>query len=343
MANCASCHTMHASENGVPQVVTGPQLLKFATATDACLSCHASDLGSAWGSDPLHPPAEKGAGNFVYLSSANLNDGPAGATNPIMGSHAGHSIISDSRGTSPDPSYQTAPGGTYPSSALGCTSCHNPHGNTNYRMLYGQGHVQAGDFQFVNPAPQAQGISIVSGAESPTNHAAYLSGMTAWCANCHGTYHQNSLGAFQHPVDITLGRDIAMAYNGYGGSSNPTGGNLATAYLPSVPFEDPAAAISATTGPTLASRISCISCHRSHGSSGPYAGRWDFNVTYLQQDGLISGSFPIPNPFGFADQRSLCCKCHTNGETHGGTQSCISCHLSNTAAAKHSLPVKGKR
>jgi len=334
VANCAACHVMHNSENGTwidPTAPGGrPMLLKFATATDACLSCHATDLGSVWGSDPLHPPAEKGAGNFSYLSSVNLADGPNSAMHPISGSHAGHNVIAESRGSMYDPTYPTAPGGTYPSSAMSCTSCHDPHGNKNFRMLYGQGHVAAGDFIFVNPAPRAQGISITSGKETSTSHTAYVSGMSAWCANCHGTYHQNGVGTFQHPADQPMGRDIALSYNQYAGSDNPTGGDMATSYLPSVPFEDPSATTAGTTGPSLASRISCVSCHRAHGTSGPNAGRWDFNVVLLRQDGVLSGSFPIPIPYASANQKSLCCKCHANGETHGGNQSCISCHMNNS-------------
>jgi hypothetical protein len=122
---------------------------------------------------------------------------------------------------------------------------------------------------------------------------------------------------------------VAAAYSHYAGSDNPTGGNGATSYLPAVPFEDPSNAITSTMGPAQSSRISCVSCHRAHAMSAPEAVRWDFNVTYLRQDGQISGSFPIPNPYGNANQRSLCCKCHPNGEQHGGEQSCISCHLSN--------------
>ena len=325
-AHCDACHTMHNSENGIPEVQTGPQLLKFATATDACLSCHGSDFGSVWGADPLHPPAEKGAGNFTFLSTSNLNDGSGGATNPISGSHAGHNVISEMHGSVSDPYYPAAPGGTYPSSALGCTSCHNPHGNGNYRMLYGAGHIAAGDYQFVNPAPQADGVTLSVGAESSTNHAAYHSGMSAWCANCHGNYHQDNPGAFQHPADDVLGQTISEAYNRYAGSEDTTGGNAATAYLPAVPFEDPSVTTTGTAGPTLTSRISCITCHRAHATSAPNAGRWDFNIVYLRSDGVISGSWPIPNPYGSPKQKSLCCKCHSYGEQHGGDQTCLSCH-----------------
>ena len=43
---------------------------------------------------------------------------------------------------------------------------------------------------------------------------------------------------------------------------------------------------------------------------GPDAGRWDFAVTFLHEDGDESGSFPIPDPYDNPNQRSLCNKCH---------------------------------
>ena len=56
----------------------------------------------------------------------------------------------------------------------------------------------------------------------------------------------------------------------------------------------------------------CASCHRAHASSAVSAGRWDFSVTFLFEDGDESGSYEIPNPYPAVgnSQRSLCNKCH---------------------------------
>ena len=56
-----------------------------------------------------------------------------------------------------------------------------------------------------------------------------------------------------------------------------------------------------------------MSCHRAHATSAPDAGRWDFNVTGLAEDGQESGSFALPNPYD-GNQRSLCNKCHSQDE-----------------------------
>jgi hypothetical protein len=56
-----------------------------------------------------------------------------------------------------------------------------------------------------------------------------------------------------------------------------------------------------------------MSCHRSHATSAPNAGRWDFNILGMATDGVISGSYRIPNPYD-GGQRSLCNKCHSKDE-----------------------------
>jgi hypothetical protein len=343
VARCEACHTMHSSEDGMPMdpqhPVATPPLLRFGSATTTCLSCHANEVGAVWGTNPLAPPPERGAGNFVFLREENINDAPMGTNyRSIPGSCSGHSVVAPELGFGPDPLHLTAPGGTYPSRELGCTSCHDPHGNDNYRLLYGVGRISAGDFYFSNAAPSAQGISLAGDGETATNHTAYLSGMSEWCANCHGKIHnttsgfQHSVGGgFQHPVNEALTSEIAARYNNYGGVTNPNGGSPQFAYISQVPFEDPSLTISSTAGPTNSSRMNCMTCHRAHATSSPEAGRWDFSVNTLGDDGISSGSYAIPNPYNDPTQRQLCVKCHAQGEAHGAGQSCVACHQNSIA------------
>jgi hypothetical protein len=317
VAECKGCHTMHNSENGAavdPNSPNGnPYLLRDGTASDVCLSCHATGHGSQWGGTPLAPPAERGGGNFVYEQATNLNDGYQGNLHPIPGSYGVHNIIAPSLGGVADPRLTTAPGGTYPASALSCTSCHNPHGNAHFRLLYGAGHVEAGNYNFSNAAPTAVGVSLNgSTGESPTNHTAYQGGMSAWCANCHGNFHDGNGASLKHPSGVAMGASIAQTYNLYNGTNDQSGGNAATSYIPQVAFEDAAMTTSSTAGPSATSQVSCISCHRAHGTSGPSIGRWDFNITSWAAEGVASGSYPIPNPYPATGnaQRSLCNKCH---------------------------------
>lgn len=313
---CSACHIMHNSQDGVLIDPNNPDgnvnMLRSDNVSDICLSCHADNYGAVFGSNPLLPPPEKGAGNFVFLLEDNINDGADGLTNPISGAHAGHNIVSQMMGTSADPNYVVAPGGSFPSDKLTCTSCHDPHGNTNYRQLYGAVEVQGGLYTFTNEAPVAEGISLLIGEESETNHNAYISGMSAWCGNCHGAYlnEHNPSSSFNHETLTTIENNVINHYNRYNGTADPIGATYSNAYLAEVPFEDAANTTTSTTGMSATSQIMCVSCHRAHGSSAPYAGRWDFNVDLLADDGVNSNSYPLPDPYNSPTQKELCDKCH---------------------------------
>jgi hypothetical protein len=313
VAYCGGCHTMHNSENGNLVDPDSPNgnawLLKDATPSDVCLSCHSTGSRGVFAADPLAPNGLNGGGDFVFLTEDNLNDGHSGASNPISGDAAGHNINAPSKGVGADGTLLTAPGGAFPASALGCSSCHDPHGNTNFRLLYGAGSVQDNLFTFTNAAPVADGIDVKNTDETNDNHTAYKSGMSAWCGNCHGDFHNNNT-KMVHPSGEALGGTVATAYNLYNGTEDQTGGAAATAYLAAVPFEDATMTVSSTEGPSAGSTVMCLTCHRAHASSAPNAGRWDFNVTLLEEDGVESGSYAIPDPYSSPNQRSLCNKCH---------------------------------
>ena len=312
VADCQGCHTMHNSEDGVlvdPDSPLGnPWLLRDSTPSDVCLSCHASSLGAVLGSDPLAPPSEKGGGNFVYLLEDNLNDGHNGASNPIGGDAAGHNLNAPGNGLATDGTLSMSPGGSYPASAMGCTGCHDPHGTASFRLLYGTGRVVDG-VTFLNPAPDAEAMPSLFSGESQALHTAYKSGMSGWCGNCHGDFHNNST-ALIHPSGAAIGGTVAGVYNLYNGTSDQIGGGQTTAYLTDVPFEDPGNLTTSTGGPSATSQVSCITCHRAHATSAIDAGRWDFQVAFLHEDGVESGSYQIPDPYTDLNQRSLCNKCH---------------------------------
>ncbi|MGB6361805.1 MAG: cytochrome c3 family protein [Thermoanaerobaculia bacterium] len=314
VANCNGCHLTHG-EDAERGLLVGPSvdegLLIAESASDVCLVCHAENLGAVLGSDPLSPPPERGGGNFVFLFEDNLNDAAGGALDPILGDAAGHNMVAPSVGLSADPRFTLSPGGTFPANQLGCTSCHDPHGNATFRMLNGVGPVMDDVATFANPAPVAVGINLNGPQETSSHHSAYRAGMSEWCGNCHGSYHQgNSGSAFKHRVDGNFGGGASQRFNEYNGDVDPEGGVQATAYLPEVPFEDSSNTTFSTAGPENQSKIMCLSCHRAHATSSPAAGRWDFNVNLLAEDGVESRSYAIPDPYGSPDQGPLCNKCH---------------------------------
>jgi len=329
VANCTSCHVMHETRDGNPVVGVDGALLLGLSPSDVCLNCHADGDRSVFGGTPLAPPPELGAGNFIFLIEDQINDDPRPSAPSIAGHHAGHSIVAPGYGLAADPDHLTAPGGTFPSSEMGCTSCHDPHGNTNFRMLHGVGPVQGGLFDFIHPAPLAEGLPVdLPGVmETSVSHTAYRGGMSWWCANCHDEFHDR-VGdqIFEHEFNEGIGGDERDQYNIYDGDLNPAGGSALTSYLVQVPFEDPASTTDKTSGPGSGARVMCLTCHRAHATSAPGSTRWDMRVARLGLDGQVSGSLPLPNPYGDPNQKQLCLKCHDEYHAFNSPLSCFTCH-----------------
>jgi hypothetical protein len=315
---CSGCHATKPNAGG-------SALTRDATPTDVCLRCHLLKNGASWGFDPRTPGPNYGGGQFVFLLEDNLADGAAGADRdrPIPGDRAGHNVISIGQGTQSDPQYVTSPGGSYRADNLHCTSCHDPHGRGgHFRLLYGNDYpdavVNGERFVYRYPAPVAEGIPLDGPAESDEHHTAYRSGMSAWCGNCHGMYHQEvGTAAMQHPSDQILGVEMANLYNAYLGTGRLEG-QVTGAYTALAPVEFPESTID-FSGPVPANaRVTCLTCHRAHASSAPRSGRWDFNIATWAEEGLASQSYPIRNPYeGTAGpaQRQLCEKCHATAAT----------------------------
>lgn len=327
-------------------------LLLYPSATDTCLNCHYGSPGGyhVWSNaGPNVNPTETGAGNFVFLEDDNIDDGHGGGDgvcsdaaytnevdclaatetwawdNPLDGQAAGHTLVSGIAGiTSADTVLTEAPGGSYPSTSLTCTSCHDPHGNDSFRLTYRNGQTSQGATPIAWTATiDADAISVF-GQEGATNHNAYHSGYSEWCGTCHGDFHGGWTADLIHPSGQTMTGGTVGRYNAYRGTQDcidnppnlglPCGSGTATdAYLKEVPFEDAGTATNSTAGPTANAKVACVTCHRAHATSAPDAGRWDFNITGLAEDGLESNSYPIPGPYGNT-QRSLCNKCHSQDE-----------------------------
>jgi predicted CXXCH cytochrome family protein len=274
-------------------------------------------------------------------------------------SNFGHNTVAADFGISADANVTTAPGGTYLAANLGCSSCHDPHGQAdggtlngalpisvsgsygdqpadpttsqagNYRLLFDSNQVG-----FANDAP----IARASGYDGKSTQ--YGSGMSGWCANCHGDFYATT-AATMHPTDIS----VPLTYNNYVATGNFTG-TAAAAYDPLVPFErgvttgswdlpDPTDPLTAGAGAVEGvSSVMCLSCHRAHASAFENALRWDPSAEFIAESWTEAPSSGVPvaakpyykhgvdldvanagtgNPFtdGYGEfQRSLCNKCH---------------------------------
>ncbi len=336
VAYCQGCHTMHNSQDGALVDPAHPNgnayLLNFGNPSDTCLRCHAAygQFANGTGYGP--------GGDFYWMTKTFTWDSHGNPRTSLGDTH-GHNVISPAYGLTAEPTLTTAPGGDFLSQYLSCTSCHDPHGNQNFRLLYGGALdpvYDGGRYDFTASAPLALGNGRRTinedGWETDEHHTIYKSGMSEWCANCHSGMHDPSTTNFVHPTSDDLGTAVANTYNGYISSDAVTGGDPATAYWGLVPFEavnvdlalaDPE---NYTQGPEPQDQVMCLSCHRSHASAFADAGRWDFGATFIADshplitDGGATAD-DVANKYylyTFVDnQRSLCNKCHAKDAGDG--------------------------
>ncbi|MCU0251585.1 MAG: hypothetical protein MUE61_15370 [Vicinamibacterales bacterium] len=161
-----------------------------------------------------------------------------------------------------------------------------------------------------------------------------------WCASCHQDMH--SSGNYVHPVDQSLGTNVANVYNAYVASGDFTG-VAASSFTSLVPFAENTGDIatlqahakndnSYMNGPGTSDKVTCLSCHRAHASGWPEALRWNMEGEFMVYNSLWPGTDTTPTVPQFARgrlgaetqaayydrpvtqfasyQRVLCNKCH---------------------------------
>lgn len=386
VAECGGCHSMHNPTPG------GVFLLKGTDGSSACLTCHQRDADTGPssyrvstqpallgpGQSPIHRTP---GGDFGWIKK-DYTFTVRGTTSTEDGDTHGHNIIAADFGYAIDGANSTAPGGTFPSSQLGCQSCHDPHGQYRrldgnivsttggaikgsgsypgtsgepdannpvgvYRLLAGAGYTKDG-ITFAG-VPAAKVPSTYNRTEASTQtRVAYGHAVTNgqvswgdWCATCHPDMH--SSGNYVHPVDETLGADIALIYNQYVKTGDMSG-TAASSFTSLVPFVTSSANYAdvlaplaknddtALGGPDSSDRVTCLSCHRAHASGWEYALRWNMEGEFITYNGFYPGTDTTPTVPQFARgrtgaetqaayydrpvtkfanyQRVLCNKCH---------------------------------
>lgn len=212
-----------------------------------------------------------------------------------------------------------------------------------YRILGGAGYkpksIASPAFGAANP-PVALAPKTYNRLENTTDtRVAYGSGMSEWCANCHGQLLENAYvsgeAAHTHPAGnaATLGATIAGNYNAYVSSGITTGTVGVAGYSSLVPFEEgtgvakSALALNAVNdgtmvaGPGASANVSCLSCHRAHAGAFKSMLRYDPATLMTTDTGTYSTFADVDaatvtayygrpaTKFGNF-QRALCNKCH---------------------------------
>jgi len=133
VAECEGCHSMHSPASSNFLMVGSDQ-------SSTCLTCHDGPTLSGYhvSSNAATTPANMTpGGDFSWLKKTYT----AGSITEYGRTH-GHNIVAGDLGYVADDNNLTAPGGTFVSTQLGCTSCHDPHGK--YRRLQSGAIARAG-------------------------------------------------------------------------------------------------------------------------------------------------------------------------------------------------------
>lgn len=269
--SCFGCHNEKGPSDHIYNLIGTDQ-------SSTCLRCHqrsdddrqsdhyicTPDAKMSRGLPPLELTP---GGDFGWLKKDYVWKNENGGRGYSFGEAHGHSIIAADFGYQAA-SQKTAPAGKYPSSALHCSSCHDPHGNYRrnwdgsistggapiiasgsyndspdpdirssvsvYRMLGGinyQPKSLVGEFVFTKDPPAAVSPRAYNRAETSTQtRVAYGAGMSEWCLNCHIYYDSKK----SHPAGktIKITDKQVNSYNAYLSGDSPS-----KSYLSLVPFE----------------------------------------------------------------------------------------------------------
>lgn len=240
-ALCKNCHNTHTA--------TGPKLLSFATVNDTCMSCH-DGTGSKYDviNGKIYTSANKStAGNSPAGSFGGKVFGKAAIANEPESIHTMGAVINTAPGGNPN--------GTGPwAETLGCGSCHDAHGSTNYRMLKSV-------LPFSNAIITVKAYAYTTSSGEAVN---YISGMNNFCMGCHPAYNAPSDSSVnKYGVDFgeTVSGDSYRHSMGITPSSYTRGG-IPQPLTTSLPLEG-------TDPVTNNNKIMCATCHTAHGSTQP--------------------------------------------------------------------------
>jgi predicted CXXCH cytochrome family protein len=294
--SCAGCHRAHTAQ--------GPNLLKESDQSLLCTTCHGNGITGAttnvlsgqqsFAADgttkpgavttvtrgtTIAGPLRGGGFDTAALNTnptANLVTDPIGVLASPLGTTAKHNVAASG----------TAWGGGAIGSGAGtavrleCASCHDPHGNGQYRILKTQP-----DGLFGTASVSIADVTPVTGqyvyttanywAAGDTNAPQYITNVSAWCQQCHSRY---------------------MATSNLSPETNTSGDAIFT-------FRHRTDGV--TSQPASKVAPACVTCHVSHGSNAQMGGN---SAAVLYPDG--SARTNSEGAMLRLDSRGVCQKCH---------------------------------
>jgi hypothetical protein len=295
--DCVGCHTGTNGVDNVPGgVLTTPYVLDDS-------SVNYGDTGTEAGTNTL------AGGNFYWVTTVGDR-----AAHNVSGIASADSLSAPPgyNGTDfLDPDGNAAGGGSWSGqvTCAGTNGCHGTHDTTvqtaamakshhgddstidgstvakSYRFLYGIVGREDSDWEYqptTSAHNQYKGVARITAdtTTGATNTISYL------CAECHGNFHSGDLPAgidddtafaspwYRHPTDFDMYTVRTKDdFQGYGGGSND--------YELAAPVASTDVSSVISTGVYSAAGkaiITCISCHRAHGTPNDALLRWDYKA-----------------------------------------------------------------
>lgn len=127
---CAGCHRAHTA--------IGPMQLRETSVYELCTTCHAGAISTDVVHGRLNGAGMLNGGGFESVNGTPVTSAHSVEGLPLPG--GGHaSGIGTAWGSQNGDGTPVADAGVGVQGTLECTSCHNPHGSTNYRILNDRG------------------------------------------------------------------------------------------------------------------------------------------------------------------------------------------------------------
>jgi predicted CXXCH cytochrome family protein len=321
-SKCAACHRAHTA--------IGAELIVAEDEYALCTSCHD---GSGATTNVLGGYVIAGSlprlnsGGFETMPMTGYPGEPGAPIVEVVTSTHTVEGLGDSSGLGTAWG-SLGPGGQGPGvqGTLECTSCHNPHGSTNYRILRdsdnGYPYDDPAAHRWVPNDPylkdwqnnQVLATDNLQGGTNPysTNDKGnYTSGMNFFCATCHTEYLQPSQDAGVYnpsaPYNADDGKGAVPRFRHAVVQSYDEPRPLRFAAMASLSVDndgdgywDPGDVFDETTAVPLTTRegFTCLTCHFAHGTAAQYEG-YAANVPPTNDSALL-----------YYDNRGVCRACH---------------------------------
>lgn len=318
---CSNCHTMHNSQGGDSMAVdangdatTTPNMALLIKT--GCVACHTGTNDSTSGTPYVFDTTKNidlAGGNFAWVNDDQT---------------FGHNVLDIN--TADLLLANVPPGGSALTAQLTCAGTNGCHGDraastqfgavsgahhgkadttdgtmnggdlvNSYRMLLGVKGIEDSTWE---KAPTASLHNQYYGIDRSLENTATVDGsgnpvtISALCAACHGTFHADVAGSdgvltdamnspwIRHPTDFDM-NGVTGEYADYGGATN--------AYLPGVPVaSNDLASVRSTVFVAAGDAIvTCVSCHRVHGSPNADMLRWDYTTMEAHAGDNSTGCF----------------------------------------------------